>query len=125
MAFGSFSFAFRREVLESGREHRHCARDGFEEILRLALKGDCANRRLAALLMPYSGLDVVKSLGSENFSNLVPNAEVAASLPFSAVKSSESENDFLSSIPNPPSPTTNAHLLSTQPFHRLGDSTFR
>ena len=61
--FGSASSAFRREVLESGREQRHCIRDRFEEALMPALKGDCAKRRLAALLIPYSDLDVVKCHG--------------------------------------------------------------
>ena len=53
LASGSVSFALRREVLERGREHRHCIRDGFGEVVMPALKGNCANRRLAVLLMPF------------------------------------------------------------------------
>jgi hypothetical protein len=53
----------------------------------LSPKGKCANRRLAALLMPYSNPGVVKSMDSKSFRNLVPDAEVTASVPFSAAKS--------------------------------------
>lgn len=63
LASGSSLSALRPEVLESGRAHKHCTRDRFEEALMPMLKGDCANRRLAGLLMSYSGLSVVRSFG--------------------------------------------------------------
>jgi hypothetical protein len=57
----SFSSALRRDVSESGRECRHWYRGGFEEALMLALKVDCANRRLGAFLMPSAGRGDMKS----------------------------------------------------------------
>jgi hypothetical protein len=113
LGFESASSALRREVLESGREHRHCIRDGFEEALMPALKGDCAKRRFAVLLITYSDLDVVGVLGPDSFSNLVSNSEVAASLPFSAVKKFRIGDQLAEFNLNFPSPSTTAHLLST------------
>ena len=63
----SFSSALRRAVLESGRENRYDIPDDCRDALMPVLKCDCANRRLAALLIPYSGKGSVESLNSDDF----------------------------------------------------------
>jgi hypothetical protein len=80
------------------------------------LKDDCANRRLAALLMPFSGLDVVKSLCS--FKQLlkfkVSSERGSCRVPsFSAAKKFRIGDRLSELNADLPSLSTNAYFLLT------------